>query len=163
MAYYLPFEDAADSLLSDGHTDLLEVVPDMQEKTAITAPAAYASKCMMQVYIPPFNFFLYSSDSNAKILIKVEGIDEEIRIHRSDVIDHIGENDISSDEMEKIAAENEKIEAEISKQAQKAQEVYEQEQIRKYAEANSIESVTVPEEFLFDPPKDPAFTFTTSN
>ncbi|MBR6996050.1 MAG: hypothetical protein IKH96_08535 [Ruminococcus sp.] len=163
MAYYLPFEDAADSLLSDGHTDLLEIVPDMQEKTAITAPAAYASKCMMQVYIPPFNFFLYSSDSNAKILIKVEGIDEEIRIHRSDVIDHIGENDISSDEMEKIAAENEKIEAEISKQAQKAQEVYEQEQIRKYAEANSIESVTVPEEFLFDPPKDPAFTFTTSN
>ena len=163
MAYYLPFEDAADSILSDGHPDLLEIVPDMQEKTAIAAPAAYASKILMQVYISPFNFFRYSSDSNAKILIKVSGTDEEISIHRSDVIDHIGEIDTSSEEMEKLAAKNEKIEAEISEQSQKAQEVYEQEQNRIKAEAHNIEAVTVPEEIVIDPSKNPAFTLTSPN
>jgi len=163
MGYYLPFEDAGDSIMNDNHPDKLEIKPDMQDKTAIIAPAAYSSKSKMQLYISPFNFFLYSSDSNAKILIKVEGADEEIRIHHSDVIDHTGKYDTSYENIEQTERENEEIRKNIEEQAQKAQEVYEQEQIRKYAEAHSIEAVTVPEEFLIDPPKDPAFILATSN
>lgn len=163
MGYYLPFENADDSIMSDGKAYKLEITPDMQDKTAIISPAAYSSKSKMQLYIPPFNFFLYSSDSNAKILIKVEGSDEEIRIQHSDVIDHTGKYDTSYENIEKTERENEEIRKNIEEQAQKVQEDYEQEQIRKYAETHSVESVSVPEEFLFDPQNYPAFTFTSSN
>jgi magnesium-transporting ATPase (P-type) len=149
--------------MNDNHPDKLEIIPDMQDKTAIIAPAAYSSKSKMQLYISPFNFFLYSSDSNAKILIKVEGADEEIRIQHSDVIDHTGKYDTSCENIEQTERENEEIRKNIEEQAQKAQDDYEQEQIRKYAEAHCIEAVKVPEEFLFDPPKDPAFILATSN